>query len=121
MQLYDRLRFAFSSFGLLVALVLASTVFGLDDESSESSILLKDATIHSMGPDGTFVGSVLIVDGKIKTVDKEIEAPNDATVYELKGFHLTPGLIDSRSKLWLTPTAIAEGNANESSLSSRVK
>ena len=116
MQLLNRFRFALTSFGLLTALFMASAAVAQDkdkeeDKTKSSILVLKDATIHSMGPEGIFVGSILIEDGKIKSVGEKVETPDDATVYELKGFHLTPGLIDSRSKLWLTQTAIAEGNA----------
>ena len=44
-------------------------------------------------------------------IGEKVEAPEDATVYELKGFHVTPGLIESRGKLWLTAQAISESNS----------
>ena len=111
MQFLHRFRVAFFSFGLFLILLSASSVLAQDETEPTSSIVLSNATIHSMGPKGNFVGSILISDGKIKEVSESVKSPKDATVYDLHGFHLTPGLIDSRGKLWLTPPAISESNS----------
>ena len=107
---------------LLLGWVSLLTVAAAADQDSESKqdsdarkpIVLKNAKIYSMGPDGTFDGSIVITDGKISAIGAEgsdIETPEDATVYDLSGYSVTPGLIDSRSKLWLTDAARAEGNS----------
>ena len=113
MQLQHRFRNTLIVFGL--SLTLLSTTAAQEDngepEAEKEAVVLKDATIHSMGPDGTFVGSVVIVDGKIESIGESVESPDGATVFDLKGFHVTPGLIESRGKLWLTTQALAESNA----------
>ena len=71
MQFQHRFRVAITVFGLF--LTLAATAAAFDDEKADKkkqdasgpSIVLKDATIHSMGTDGTFVGSIVVTDGKI--------------------------------------------------------
>ena len=81
------------------------------EEASGPSIVLENATIHSMSAEGTFVGSIVVTDGKIAAIGEKVESPEDAQTYDLKGFHVTPGLIESRGKLWLTTQALAESNS----------
>jgi imidazolonepropionase-like amidohydrolase len=118
MQLAHRIRIAITVFGLYLTLLSTTAAFeNTGDESasdkadSQAAIVLKDATIHSMGAKGSYVGSILVKSGKIEAIGESVEVPDDAKVYDLKGFHLTPGLIESRGKLWLTPTAISESNS----------
>ena len=88
---------------ILVVLVFANLVSANDD-----SILLKDGTIHSMDGKAPFVGSILIVDGKIKNIGERIKPPKGAKVINLKGYQIAPGLIDCRSKLWLTESSLRD-------------
>ena len=117
MQFPHRSRIAIIVFGFFLTLLASDAVFA-DEKSDENkkhsndtSIVLKNATIHSMGLDGTFVGSIVVTDGKISAIGEKVKSPKDAMVYDLDGFHLTPGLIESRGKLWLTTQATAESNA----------
>ncbi len=102
---------------LLTSLLVAQVAFSLPavcqeaDEKADKAIVLQNATIHSMGPDGTFVGTVVINDGKISAIGPDAKAPDDAKVYDLSGCVVIPGLIESRSKLWLTSAGLNEGNA----------
>ena len=117
MQFPYQLRIAVTVFVLF--LTLLTTVAAFEDEKGDNkkpetgspSIVLDNATIHSMSSEGTFVGSVVVTDGKITAIGEKVDSPKDAQVYDLKGFHLTPGLIESRGKLWLTAQAISESNA----------
>ncbi len=86
--------------------------FAFDDNEAKESqvVVLENATIHSQSTAGTFVGSVVVKDGKITAVGAKVKAPKDAKVIDLTGCHLTPGLIESRGKLWLTTAAITETN-----------
>ncbi|QEG25175.1 amidohydrolase family protein [Mariniblastus fucicola] len=117
MQFLRRFRIATIVFGLSLTLFATTAAVGDDtddkkkQDSTGPSIVLKDATIHSSGPAGTFVGSIVVTDGKIAAIGENVESPDDAKVYDLTGFHITPGLIESRGKLWLTPQAVSESNA----------
>lgn len=113
MQFPHRYRVAISAFGLFLTLLSTAAAFDNEEKSDAKSpsIVLNNATIHSMGNDGAFVGSVLISEGKIAAIGEKVESPKDAKIYDLTGFHLTPGLIESRGKLWLTSQAISESNA----------
>lgn len=74
------------------------------------SLVLKNATLHTLTGDAPYVGTVVIEAGIIKAVGANIESPDGAEVVDLTGYHLYPGLIESRGKLWMTPAAIAESN-----------
>ncbi len=99
---------------LVLGFFLQTSVFPAtadDGDKPQPAIVLKNATIHSMGSKGTFVGSIVVVDGMIQSIGESIKAPKGATVYDLGGFHATPGLIESRGKLWLTANALTERNS----------
>jgi imidazolonepropionase-like amidohydrolase len=78
---------------------------------SAESILIRNATVLTVSKGTIESGSVLIVDGKIAAVGKNINAPAGATIIDGTGKFLSPGLIDCHSH-----TAI-EGGVNEGSLS----
>ena len=62
------------------------------------TVLVKDATIWTLGAQGTIVGGdMLVVDGRIASIAEEIAAPEGATVIDGRGRHVTPGLIDCHS------------------------
>ena len=102
-----------SSFLIASIALLLSPHFSTAQESKKSSeaLLLKNATIHSMSGAESYKGSILIEDGKIKTVAKSIESPDGVKVIDLDGFHAVPGLIESRGKLWIDSGSIRESSA----------
>lgn len=62
------------------------------------AVLVKGATIWTSGPQGTLEESDLLVrDGKIARVGKNLSAPGGALVIEAEGRHVTAGLIDCHS------------------------
>lgn len=75
------------------------------------SILIRNATVLTVSKGTIEKGSVLVVDGKITAVGRNISAPAGATVIDGTGKFLSPGLIDCHSH-----TAV-EGGVNEGSLS----
>ena len=93
---------------LLLVIVSTSGLFAQENQSTP--LVLQNATIHTMGSQGTIVGSILIVDGKIKAIDETVEIPSGAEVIDLQGYVATPGLIDSRGSLWVSEKVFAEKN-----------
>ena len=74
-----------------------------------AAVLFKNGTIWTSGPEGTIErGSVLIVDGLIKAVGRDITAPEGAIVVDLAGRHVSPGIIDCHSHI------ATDGGVNES-------
>ncbi|MEK6234216.1 MAG: amidohydrolase, partial [Planctomycetales bacterium] len=72
-------------------------------------VLFRGATVWTSGPQGMLKpGSVLVKNGRIAAVGKEIKAPRGAVVVELDGKHVTPGVIDCHSHI------ATDGGVNES-------
>ncbi len=62
------------------------------------TVLIKDATIWTLGAQGTLTdGDLLVRDGKIIEVAADITLPDGATLIDGHGMHVTPGLIDCHS------------------------
>ncbi|MBV8550659.1 MAG: amidohydrolase family protein [Acidobacteriaceae bacterium] len=79
--------------------------------ASSQSILIRNATVLTVTKGSIQNGSVLIENGKIAAIGKNVSAPADATVVDATGRYLMPGIIDCHSH-----TAI-EGGINEGSVS----
>ena len=75
------------------------------------TILIRNATVMTVTKGTIQNGSVLIQDGKISAIGKNVSAPADATVVDATGKFLIPGIIDCHSH-----TAI-EGGVNEGTVS----
>lgn len=63
-------------------------------------LLIKNAKIYTMSKEGIIEnGSILIDEGKIKEVGKDIVAPLDAEIIDAEGRLVTPGFIDAHCHL----------------------
>ncbi|MEO0300243.1 MAG: amidohydrolase family protein [candidate division WOR-3 bacterium] len=72
-------------------------------------ILVKDATLWTASEMGILEGyDMLVENGKIKKISKDIEPPKNAIIIDGKGKHVTPGIIDPHSHIAVT------GDVNES-------
>ncbi len=76
-------------------------LFGQQVKKPEAGIfLLKNATLHTVS-NGNFTGDLLIKDGTIASIDKNIGAIENAQIINCSGKHVYPGFIDSGSRLGL--------------------
>ena len=75
------------------------------------TVLIRNATVLTVTKGTVENGSVLIENGKIAAIGKNVSAPADATVVDATGKYLMPGIIDCHSH-----TAI-EGGVNEGTVS----
>lgn len=72
-------------------------------------VVFQHATVWTCGPAGILEdASVLVEAGRIKQVGKDVAVPDGATVVDLAGKHLTPGIIDCHSHI------ATDGGVNES-------
>jgi len=63
-----------------------------------SVVLVRGATVWTCGPQGVLQDAdVLVRDGKIVAVGKDLGAPAGAVIIDGTGKHVTPGLIDAHS------------------------
>ena len=95
----------------LFAVTFPFSAFGRESPlpAQPKSVLFKNATLWTCGPQGKVeVASVLIEEGKIKAVGRDLAAPADALVIDAWGKHLSPGLIDCHSHI------ATDGGVNES-------
>lgn len=73
--------------------------------------LIKNGKIYTMAGPVIEGGSVLIENGKITAVGKDVEAPANATVIDAAGRMVLPGMIDAHSHLGMVESAIgSEGS-----------
>jgi imidazolonepropionase-like amidohydrolase len=79
--------------------------------ASAQTVLIRNATVLTVTKGTVQNGSVLVENGKIAAVGKDVSAPADATIVDATGKYLMPGIIDCHSH-----TAI-EGGVNEGTLS----
>ena len=92
-------RLATLSLAALVASSVAFTVPASAPNAGEKptpgAILVRNATIWTQGPEGTLPeADLLIIDGKIERVGRNLDAPDGAHVIDATGKHVTPGLVD---------------------------
>jgi imidazolonepropionase-like amidohydrolase len=73
-------------------------VHGVDVREKYDSVLIQNTTLWTSGPEGKLEDSDLLIEnGKIKAIGKNLKAPRDALVIDGDGKHVTPGLIDCHS------------------------
>ena len=95
---------------LLAALAAAALFAPLSAAQDSGVTLIKDATILTVTKGTIEHGSILIKDGKIARVGKDIKAPEGATVIDATGMYIMPGIIDCHSHI------AVEGSVNEGSV-----
>jgi imidazolonepropionase-like amidohydrolase len=92
----------------LVAIFAAALI---GTQARAETFVIKNATIMSEGPKGTFKGAVLVRDGKIAEVGEKVMEPSGATVIDANGQFVIPGIIDCHSHI------AGDGGINEGSVS----
>ena len=78
-------------------------------------VLIRDATVLTGTGERIDQGDVLIADGRISAVGRDLQAPAGATIVEGRGKWVTPGLIDVHSHLGVypSPSIRAHSDGNE--------
>ncbi len=103
------LTFLFSP--LLISSIMAQKTFpqnGVFDHR-EGLFAFVNATIHASPGQVTENASIIIKDGKIVRVGSGVSVPQDAVVYDLKGYHIYPSFIDMYSNYGM-PEPASEGS-----------
>jgi len=70
--------------------------------SDDDSFLIRGATVHPVASAEIQNGSVLVRDGKIVGVGRNLAAPKGTRIIEGKGLHVYPGMIDSATQMGLS-------------------
>src|SRR5262249_37809252 len=67
---------------------------------SSNAFLIRHGQVHTVGALGTIAnGDVLIANGKIAAVGTNLTAPQGATIIDVQGKPVTPGLMASYTQL----------------------
>jgi len=91
--------------------------FGVSKIEKENNFLIKNAKVYDNINSNSEEKDVLIQNGKIAQVGKEISVPANTKVIDGKGKYLTPGIIDEHSHI-----AISKGvNEGSHSISAEVR
>lgn len=69
--------------------------------AQKERILIKNATIYPVTSEKIENGSILIENGKIKAIGKELEIPEGTRIVDAKGKYVYPGFIDGFTHLGL--------------------
>jgi len=83
-----------------LAFIFAFTVpllAGTDD-----TFLIRGATVHPVSTAALENGSILVRDGKIVGIGRNLAAPKGVKIIEGKGMHVYPGMIDSATEMGLS-------------------
>lgn len=91
---------------------IAGLVWLLATGVSAQTVLLKGATIHTVAGETIPTGEVLVRDGKIAAVGKAVGVTN-ATVVDLTGLHLFPGMIALDTALGLREIGAIRATVDE--------
>src|SRR5712671_6740571 len=70
--------------------------------SDEDSFLIRGATVHPVASAEIQNGSVLVRDGKIVGVGRNLAAPKGTRIIEGKGLHVYPGMVDAATEMGLS-------------------
>lgn len=85
---------------LLAALLLIGTAMWA--QSGPSILAVRGGTVHTLAGAPIESGTVLIENGSIAAVGRNLSVPADAQVIDATGMHVYPGLFDAITRLGLT-------------------
>ncbi|KAF0245995.1 MAG: hypothetical protein FD180_1138 [Planctomycetota bacterium] len=93
--------------------VIAAALALMTGFTFAEDMLLKGATVHTVSGETLATGDVLVKNGKIVSVGASLDA-GGASVVDLKGMHLYPGLIAATSSLGLTEIGAVRATNDDS-------
>ena len=97
----------------MIPLTYPNTAYGFENMPTAQTILFKNATVWTNEAEGILKNTdVLVADGKIKAIGKNLSDAASAQVIDATGKHLTSGIIDEHSHI--AASSINEGGQNSS-------
>ncbi|HEX2252505.1 MAG TPA: amidohydrolase family protein [Thermoanaerobaculia bacterium] len=83
--------------------------------AAAETVAIVGGRVHTAGAGGTLEGAtVLVVDGRIAAVGREVAVPPEARVIDAAGKVVTPGLFDSMTQLGLVEVGAVAGTRDAS-------
>ncbi len=78
------------------------SAYGMHDIDQNNSVLIKNATVWTNESEGILPNTdVLVINGRIKNIGKNLEINQEGQVIDGEGMHLTSGMIDEHSHIAL--------------------
>jgi imidazolonepropionase-like amidohydrolase len=99
----------------VLALLIAFSVQAADQPQPKTTVL-RGAKIYTVTGAPLEAATLVIENGRIAAVGKDISGPADATVIDVSGKVLVPGLIDAASRLFLPAGERSAGSAEQNVL-----
>ena len=94
--------------GMLIRAASAlAMALGLAVPAQGQTYVIQGGTVHTLTGE-PFVGTVVIRDGRILAVGRDVQAPAGAEVVDATGQHVYPGLFDAMTGLGLTEVGAVE-------------
>lgn len=106
---------------ILITLLAGASVMHAQSVISNSPgvtrpVAIRNATIHPVTSATIEGGTIVIRDGRIAAVGRDITAPSDVTVIDGTGLHVYPGFIDSGTRVGITEIGLVRGTNDVSEL-----
>lgn len=93
-----------------VGALLSASILLFAGSAGAETVAIVGGTVHTAGAAGTIEGgTVLIEDGKVKAVGRDVAVPEGARRIDAKGKVVTPGFLDSMTRLGLVEVSQVEG------------
>jgi imidazolonepropionase-like amidohydrolase len=99
-------------FGAAIGMAVVALVFAIP--ASGQTYAIEGGTIHTLAGE-TFVGTVVVRDGRITEVGPNVRPPAGAEIVDATGRHVYPGMFDAVTQLGLTEVGAVDvtNDANE--------
>jgi imidazolonepropionase-like amidohydrolase len=91
---------------IMATLVLASPL------ASQTTIAIEGGTVHTMTGAPIEGGTLLIRDGRVVAVGRDVQVPAGARRINARGQHVTPGLIESGTQIGLVEVGAVAGSVD---------
>jgi len=92
---------------IFVAIVVVVSVLQTSAQIDKGNLLIKNATLITISQGNLSNTDLLVINGKIKEIGKNIATPKGVEVIDATGLYVMPGIIDAHSHIGLD--AINEG------------
>jgi imidazolonepropionase-like amidohydrolase len=91
--------------------ILFSALLFLAGAAGAETVAIVGGTVHTVGSAGKIEGgTVLIEDGKVRAVGRDVAVPSGARRIDAAGKVVTPGFLDSLTRLGLVEVSAVEGS-----------
>ena len=115
---WKRQRVGAPEISLIVAVLLATLLSS--GPSAAQTVAITHGEVHPVSGPVISGGTVLMVDGVITAVGRDVPIPSGAEVVDAAGKVVTPGLFDSSTRLGVVEIGSYQGTSDGSSANDRM-